>query len=148
MSLKKTVETAYIEAFKGKDAFKTGVLRMVKSAFSYKEKALMRELTDDDVLDSLAKEVKTREDAARQFTDAKRPDLAEKEAAEAAYIKTFLPAQIGEAELDQAIDEAIKATGAASAKDMGKVMGKILAAYKGRVDGGLVSAKVKARLSA
>ena len=83
-----------------------------------------------------------------QFEAGNRPDLVAKEAAELVLLQAYLPEQLGEAEIDALITEAISATGATSIKDMGKVMAQVKAAAAGQADMGLVSARIKARLSA
>jgi len=92
--------------------------------------------------------VKQRRDSITQFKNGGREDLADIELAEIAVLETYLPEQLGEAELDKIIDRAIQDSGAESIRDMGKVMGQIKAKAAGRADMGAVSAKVKERLGA
>jgi uncharacterized protein YqeY len=100
------------------------------------------------VLGVLDKMVKQRRDSISQFKNGGREDLADIELAEIAVLKTYLPEQLGEAELDRIIDQAIKDSGAESIRDMGNVMGQVKAKAAGRADMGAVSAKVKERLGA
>ena len=89
-----------------------------------------------------------RKESITQFEAGGRADLAAKETAEAAILQAYLPAQLGDAELDALIAEAIAATSATTVKDMGKVMGLVKAKAAGRADMGAVGARIKAKLGA
>jgi uncharacterized protein YqeY len=104
-------------------------------------------LDDSQVLAVLDKMGKQRRESIVQFEAGARADLVAKEAAELAIISSYLPAQLGAAELDALINEAIAQSGAASIKDMGKVMAQIKAKAQGRADMAAVGARIKARLS-
>jgi uncharacterized protein len=103
-------------------------------------------LDDAQVVAVLEKMVKQRKESLVQFQAGNRQDLVDKEAAEIELLKTYLPSQLGDAEIDALIAAAIAATGAGSVKDMGKVMGVIKAQAQGRADMGTVGAKIKAKL--
>ena len=94
----------------------------------------------------LEKMIKQRREAITQFAAGKRPDLVDKENSEIVVIQAYLPAQLGEAELDSLISEAIAASGATSVKDMGKVMAAVKPKVQGRADMGAVSARIKQKL--
>lgn len=102
---------------------------------------------NDDEVAVLQSARKRRLDAAQQFRDAGRTEMAEGEEAEAELIKRYLPEQIGEEELAQIVEDAIAETGAESPKDMGQVMKVVMGKTKGRADGAQVSALVKERLA-
>lgn len=136
------------DAMRAKDALKLSVLRMVLSGCKYARVEKMRDLEEADVVAVLKKAIKSREDSAQQFQAAGRLDLSEKEAAEAALLKAYLPAQLGGAELAAIVDAAIQESGATSVKEMGKVMKIVLAAHGARVDGKEVQKLVAARLGA
>lgn len=102
---------------------------------------------NDDEVAVLQSARKRRLDAARQFRDAGRAEMADGEEAEAELIKRYLPEQIGEEELTQLVNDAIAETGAESPKDMGQVMKVVMGKTKGRADGAQVSALVKERLA-
>jgi len=104
------------------------------------------ELTDDDVIGVLSKEAKQRRESAEEFRKGGRPELADKEAAEAAILAEYLPRQMSEAEIRSLVGEAVTATGASTAKDMGKVMGWLSPKTKGRADGRQVSEIVREAL--
>ncbi len=148
MSLVTTIEAALTAALKAGESEKLSVLRMTKAALKNKSIELGHELSDDEALAVISKEVKQRRDAETEFRAGNRPELADKEAAEAAMLTEYLPAQLSEAELVPLIEAAIASTGASQASDMGKVMGALMPQTRGKADGALVSKLVKERLGA
>lgn len=148
MSLAVAIEKDFLAAYKAKDQLKVSVLRMLKAALKNRQVELLRELSDEDVLAVIAKQVKQRQESVEQFTSAGRADLADREAAEQAVLESYLPARLGEAELAALVAEAVAETNATGMKDMGRVMQLLLAKVAGRADGKLVSQLVRARLSA
>jgi uncharacterized protein YqeY len=104
-----------------------------------------RELSDDDIIGVLSTEAKKRREAAQAFADGDRPEMAEKERAEAAVIADYLPAQLSEEEIAELVRTAIEQTGAAGEgmRAMGKVMGVVTPQTKGRADGAVVAAEVR-----
>lgn len=131
------------QAMKDGDKLKLGAIRMLRSAMKDKEIELIRPLTEEDVIAVVSRLIKQRKDAASQYADAGRSDLAEKELAEAAVFEIYLPEQMSEAEVEQAVRQAIAGSGAEGMKDMGKVMGVIRPKVQGKADMGVVSALVK-----
>ena len=101
----------------------------------------------DDELAVLRRERKRRLEAASQFRDGGRPELADREQEEAVLIETYLPAELDDAALDELVAAAIDQTGASSPKDMGQVMKTVMAAAGGRADGRRVSDRVRAALA-
>ncbi|MEK7184268.1 MAG: GatB/YqeY domain-containing protein [Patescibacteria group bacterium] len=148
MSLVTTIEADLITAMKAGDADKLSVLRMTKSALKNKSIELGHELSDDEAIAVIGREMKQRRDAEAEFRAGNRPELADKEAAEAAMLAEYLPAQLSEAELVPLVEAAIAKTGASTASDMGKVMGALMPETRGKADGSLVSKLVKERLGA
>lgn len=149
MRLEEKIAADFKEAFKAGDVLRRSVLTMLKSTIHNKaieKKQKDAVITDDEVLDIIASEVKRRRDAAGQFRDAGRQDLAEKEEAEAVILMTYLPAQMGEDEIMAAVDAAIATTGAAGEKDKGKVLGLLSKELKGKADMGIVSRIVVQKL--
>ncbi len=130
------------------DALRRDVLRMAEAAVYSVEKKEHRELSDDEVVAVLAREVKTRRESIDAFRAGGRDDLAAKEEAEIAILSGFLPEQLTDDEIQTLVDEAIARTGAASAKDLGRVMGAVSPKTRGRADGKRVSAIVAASLAA
>jgi uncharacterized protein YqeY len=120
---------------------------MVIAAAYNESKKQRRDLTDDEVLTVLTREVKTRNESVEAFTNAGRADAAAKEKAEIGIISAYLPEQLGPAEVERLVREAVDETGATSAKEMGKVMAVLMPRVKGRADGKQVSALVNAELA-
>jgi uncharacterized protein YqeY len=102
----------------------------------------------DDELVVLRRERKRRLEAATQFRDGGRPELAEQEESEATLIESYLPAELDDSELDELITAAIEETGASSPRDIGQVMKAVMASSGGRADGKRASARVREALSA
>lgn len=133
-------------AMKAGDKLKLGTMRMLAAAIVNREKEVRHELDDDEVREVAAKEVKRRTESIEAFEQGNRPDLVAKETAERDLLTAFAPEQLPDAEVDALIELAIASTGATGPKEMGKVMGAVMAAAKGKVDGLVVQAKVRARL--
>ena len=134
------------EAMKAGDKVTVSTLRMFASAIRYKEDEVGHELTDEEISEVAAKEVKKRTEAMEAFAAAGRDELVAKEQAEREVIAPWAPAQLDDASVDALVDEAFAATGATSMKEMGKVMGFVMGKAKGQVDGTIVQQKVRARL--
>ena len=149
MSLQKQVMEAMKKAMKEKDANALEALRSVKSAIlmAQTESGSKKELTDEEEVKLLQKQVKQRKDSAVIYKEQDREDLAEPELKQAAIIENFLPAQLSEEEVAKVVDEIIAETGADSMKDMGKVMGMANKKLVGKADGKTISTIVKQRLS-
>lgn len=122
-------------AMRSRDPLRRDVLRMASAAAYAVEKREHRELSDDELVAVLSREVKTRRESVEAFRAGGREDLASKEEAEIAILAEFLPQPLGEDELRALVDEGIATTGAASARDMGKVMGWLSPRIRGRADG-------------
>ncbi len=146
-ALKDRLNDAVKDAMRARDKARLGTLRMATAAIKQVEVDERIELDDARILALLDKQIKQRKDAAQQYRDAGRNDLAETEEAEMAVLQEFLPTPLTDAEIDALIDDAIQRTGAAGMQDMGKVMGELKPQLQGRADIGAVSGKVKQRLS-
>lgn len=133
-------------AMREKDTVALETVRMLRAAIQRREVDDRVELDDNGVLQVVQKMVKQCSDAATQFTDGGREDLADKERANIAVLEKYLPAQMSETELDELVQKAIADTGAESMKDMGKVMGVLRPQVQGRADMGALSARIKALL--
>jgi len=136
-----------VEAQKARDEVKVSTLRMLSAAIKNAEIAKGGELTDEEVMVQIAKGAKQHRESIDAYERGGRTDLVDKEKAELAVLQKYLPAQMGEAELGQIVDEVIKSVDASSPADMGRVMGAVMAKVKGQADGNAVSALVKSRLS-
>ncbi len=147
MALRDTLQQDMKTALRGGDKPKLGVVRLILAAVKQREVDERIELDDAQITVVLDKMSKQRRDSLEQYEKAGREDLAAQERFELDVIKTYLPEQLDETEIDQLISAAIEATGASSMKDMGKVMGQLKDKLQGRADMGAVSGKIKAKLS-
>ena len=123
------------ESMKARDAEKTSTLRMLQSSLKYAQIEAGHELGDDEALVVVRKEVKQRLDSIEQYSSGNRPELAEKERREMDLLKTYLPPELSDEEIERDLREIVATTGAQSKKDMGKVMKEATARFKGRVEG-------------
>jgi len=145
-ALKAQITAAMKDAMRAKDKERLGTIRMILAEFQRVEVDERIELDNTRTLAILDKMAKQRRDAAQQFRDAGRDDLADQEEREIAVIQEFLPQPLTEAEINQLIEAAMADTGASSMQDMGKVMGVLKPQVQGRADMGAVSKLIKARL--
>jgi len=135
-------------AMRAGDKPRLGALRMLWAAVRQREvDERAGELDDAAVIAAVEKAVKQRREAADQYRDAGRAELADKEQAELEVLREYLPQPLGESELAALVEEAVRETGAASLKDMGKVMATLRPRVQGRADMADVSARVKSRLA-
>jgi len=135
MSLKEQISNDIKTAMKEKNSALRDALRLLASAFKQIEVDERKELSDDDVIKIIQKQVKQRNDAMTQYRDAGREDLYEKEASEAAIFETYLPKQLTDDELEAALKSIITSIGATSIKDIGKIMGAASKALGVTADG-------------
>jgi uncharacterized protein YqeY len=148
VSLKDRIQEDRKAALRSGDKARLSVVGMLLAAIKQREVDERTDTTDAHVLKIIDKLVKQRQESATQFTAGGRPELAERELAEAEVLKTYLPAALSPAEVDALIEGAIATAGATSIKDMGKVMALLRDQAQGRADFGTVGERVKARLSA
>jgi hypothetical protein len=148
MSLLETLRTAQKTAMKARDKLSLGTIRMALAEVKQREIDGQKALEEPEVLAVITKMVKQRKDAATQYTDAQRQDLADIELAEITVLEGFLPQALTEDELTALIDQAIAETQAAGMQDMGKVMAWLKPKVQGRADMGKLSGAIKARLTA
>lgn len=147
-SITATIKAAMKDAMRAKAKERLSTIRMILAEFKRIEVDERIEVSDERALIVLDKMSKQRRDAATQYTEANRPELAEKELQENNVISEFLPAQLDEAELQKIINKAVSNSQASGMQDMGKVMGLVKPQIQGRADMGLASKLVKAALSA
>jgi uncharacterized protein YqeY len=147
VSLKEQLQQDMKQAMRGGEKRRLGAIRLMLAAIKQREVDERTELDDAAVTAVLDKMAKQRRESIAQYSKAGRDDLVEQENFELELLKTYLPEQLGEAEIDAMIEATIQSTGAASVKDMGKVMGQLKPKLQGRADMGAVSARIKARLS-
>ncbi len=147
MSLKQQLTEDMKAAMKGGDKHSLGVIRLINAAIKQREVDERIELDDAAVIAVLDKMVKQRKDSVTQYEAANREDLAAVERDEIVVIERYVPAKMGEAEIQAAIAAAKADTGASSAADIGKLMGVLKPKLAGQADMGLVSKLVKQALA-
>jgi uncharacterized protein YqeY len=145
-SLKNTLTEAMKDAMRAKEKFRLGVIRMVLAEIKRVEVDERIDVDDARCLAIIDKMSKQRRDAANQFVDGGRQDLADTELAEVEILKEFLPAQLSDDEIMSLIDQVISDTGASGPQGMGQVMGQLKPKVQGRADMQVVSKLVKDRL--
>jgi uncharacterized protein YqeY len=146
MSLKDRIQQDMKDAMRAKEKSRLATIRLILAAIKQREVDERIELDDTQVIAVLDKMTKQRRESISQFEQAGRDDLIAQENAELEIIRPYLPAALGEDELNALIDAALQATGASSIRDMGKVMGQLKPKIQGRADMGAVSALIKSRL--
>lgn len=148
MSLQKQVMTKMKEAMKAKDTVALQALRAVKSAFllAKTESGAQVEISEEQELKIIQKQVKQRKDSAAIFLKQGREDLASPELAEIAVLEQFLPEALSEEEIEKVVLETITDLNAEGMKDMGKVMGVVSKKLSGQADGKTISMLVKKNL--
>ncbi|KSU63744.1 hypothetical protein AS034_05750 [[Bacillus] enclensis] len=148
MSLLNRLNDDMKQAMKNKEKEKLSVIRMLKAALQNEAiKFGKQELSEDEELTVLSREVKQRKDSLHEFTKAGRDDLAEKIQTELTYVEIYMPKQLSEEEISAIVQETMAEVGASSKADMGKVMGAIMPKVKGKADGALVNKLVLQHLS-
>jgi len=148
MPLKDRITEDMKAAMRAKDQPRLSAVRLLLAAMKQKEVDERVELADADVLAIIEKMIKQRRESIAQYESAGRKDLAGVEQFELKVLSEYLPQQLSETEIAEAIAAALAESGAAGVKDMGKVMALLKPRMAGRADMGKVSALVKARLSA
>jgi uncharacterized protein YqeY len=143
MSVTEQLRSDMTSAMKAGEKTRVGALRLVLSELQKAAKD-----GGDDELAVLRRERKRRLEAAAQFRDGGRPELADQEESEAQLISGYLPAELADSELNAMIAAAIAETGASGPRDMGQVMKAVMAASGGRADGKTTSVRVREALSA
>jgi uncharacterized protein YqeY len=143
MELRERIEADTKTALKAGAKEKLSTLRMLNAALKNKQIDKRRQLTEEEVLETVRSLIKQRKDSIEQFAKGNRQDLVDKETAEVSVLEAYLPAQLSRAELETMVRDAVAQTGAQGARDMGKVMKALIPMLGGRADGKLVSELVK-----
>lgn len=147
MNPQEKIQTDLKESMKARDEVKVSTLRFLLSAVHNAKIEKREELTDEDVIGVIQKQVKQRKESIESFEKGDRDDLVQKETKELEILEKYLPEQISDSELDILIDKAIKDTSSSSVADIGKVMGKLSSELKGKADMSVVSSVVRKKLS-
>lgn len=150
--LRDDISAALKDAMRAKDTIKTATLRLILAAIKDRDIAARTDgnsdgIGDDEVMKVLQTMVKQRQESIKMYEQGNRPELAEQEAKEIAIIRTFLPEQMSDAEIEAAVTSLITELGASSLKDMGPAMGALRERYAGRMDFGKASAILKQALA-
>ncbi|MCM2591825.1 GatB/YqeY domain-containing protein [Rossellomorea marisflavi] len=148
MSLLDRLNDDMKQAMKNKEKEKLSVIRMLKASLQNEAiKFGKQQLSEDEELTVLSREVKQRKDSLQEFQNAGRDDLVEKLQAELTYVEIYMPEQLSEEEVSAIVQETVAEVGASSKADMGRVMGAIMPKVKGKADGALVNKLVLHHLS-
>lgn len=134
------------EAMKNKDSFRLGVIRMIKGAMQLAKPNPREELTDDEVISVISKQIKMRKDSIAQFEAAGREDLVHQNEQEIEILSSYMPEELTIEELNQIIDKVFDEVKPTSQKDIGIIMKSISPLVKGKADMSLVNKLIKERL--
>ncbi len=143
MSIKETLTQDLKLALKEKDTIKKNTVQGIRAAILQFEKDNLTELSDDGILDVIAKELKKRKDVLPEYEKSGRQDLITQLNREIEIVMGYLPSQLSEDELDEIVRQAVEITGASSMKDMGALMAEVMPKVRGRADGKMVNALAK-----
>ena len=147
MSLREKIPQDLKDALRGKKTLELTVLRMLQSSIRNKEiEKQKKELTDEEVIEVVAGEIKKRKEAAAEFEKVGRQEAAQQEKAEAEILLKYMPRQLSEDEIRAEVMKAVADSGAGGIKDLGKVMKAIIPAVKGKADGAVVNKIVREEL--
>ena len=147
MSFKEKLDQDFKKALKDRDAVRTSVIRLLKTAIKNREVEKRGELSEEEILQAVNSQAKSRKESITEFKKAGRDDLVKKEEQELSILSEYLPEQLTPEELEKIIDTALRDVEAEGPKDMGKVMKILMPNITGRSDGKIVSQMVKDKLS-
>ena len=147
MTLLEQLSKDMVEAMKNKDSFTLGVIRMAKGAIQLEGINKKKELTDEDVVSVISKQIKMRNDSIAEFTKANRTDLVEQNKKEIEILSKSMPEQLSLDEVNKILDDAFALINPTSSKDMGLIMKEVTPKLKGKADMGQVTANIKERIA-
>ena len=147
MTLLEQLSKDMVEAMKNKDSFTLGVIRMAKGAIQLEGINKKKELTDEDVVSVISKQIKMRNDSIAEFTKANRTDLVEQNKKEIEILSKYMPEQLSLDEVNKILDDAFASINPTSSKDMGLIMKEVTPKLKGKADMGQVTANIKERIA-
>lgn len=131
---------------KEKNKLALNTVKMVNAEIKKQEIDKQKELTDEEVISVIEKQIKNRKDSVEQYRNANREDLADQESKEIEVLMKYLPEQLSKEEIEKIVDEVIEEVGAKTKSDFGKVMGKIMPKVKGKADGNMIKKVVQKKL--
>jgi|APSaa5957512535_1039671.scaffolds.fasta_scaffold338306_1 uncharacterized protein len=143
MSLNTQLDDDFKQAFKGKDAEKLSILRLVRSSIKNLEIKTQGEASEEDVVEILQREIKQHKESIEAFEKADRPDEVKRLKQESDLLQAYLPDQLSSDEIKDVVEKAIQETDASNMADMGKVMGSVMGKVKGRAGGDEVGNMVR-----
>lgn len=147
MALLDTINNDMKNYMKEKDSFSLGVVRMVKGAIQLESISKKKELTDEEIISVISKQIKMRKDSIVEFEKGNRQDLVEQNKKEIEILNKYMPEQLSMEEINKIIDEAFLLIKPTSSKEQGLIMKEITPKLKGRADMSLVSGIIKDRLN-
>ncbi len=147
MPLADQVDADLIVAMKARDSVRLLTLRLLKAAAKNAEVEKRTPLTEDEYLSIVQRQVKIRREAIGEYERGNRPELAEREQAELAILRKYMPEQLPDEAILEALNEAIVATGASGPGDLGKVMSRVMPSLKGRAEGARINQLARERLA-
>ena len=147
MALLEQLSKDMVEAMKNKDSFTLGVIRMAKGAIQLESINKKKELTDEDVVSVISKQIKMRNDSITEFSKANRTDLVEQNKKEIEILSKYMPEQLSLDEVNKILDDAFAQINPTSSKDMGLIMKEVTPKLKGKADMGQVTANIKERIA-
>ncbi|MCK1982111.1 MULTISPECIES: GatB/YqeY domain-containing protein [Peribacillus] len=147
MSLLERLNNDMKQAMKNKEKDKLSVIRMLKASIQNEALKQRQDLTDDEELTVLSRELKQRKDSLQEFENAGRSDLVDKVRTELVYVEAYMPEQLSEEDISTIVKQTIEEVNATSKADMGRVMGALMPKVKGKADGSLVNKLVQQHLS-
>ena len=150
--MRERIKAALTQAIKSRDQVRVSTLRLISAAIKDRDIAARGEgnetgVSHNEILSILDKMIRQRNESVKAYEEAGRLELADRERSEIKVIQEFLPRQLTEEEIDQAIRTAVKEVGASSIRDMGRVMGQLKGRYAGQMDFGRVGPVVRNLLS-
>lgn len=147
MSLFEQINQDMITYMKNKDSFSLGVIRMVKGAIQLEKINKGKDLTDDEIIAVISKQIKMRNDSIAEFKKAERNDLVEQNQKEIEILNKYMPEQLSLEEVNQIIDEAFEKVAPTSNKDMGLIMKEVSPKLRGRADMSQVNLIIREKLA-
>lgn len=147
MNLQEQITNDLKEAMKAKDSFRLGVIRMLKGALMLEKINKMHELSNEEIIDVVSKQIKMRKDSIIEFTKANRDDLVKQNEEEIIILNSYMPPQLSEEELKKIVEDTFAKVAPTSIKEMGKVMKEITPLVKGKADMSVVSALIKEKFN-
>ena len=147
MTLLEQLSKDMVVSMKNKDSFSLGVIRMAKGAIQLESINKKKELTEEEVVAVISKQIKMRNDSIQEFTKANRMDLVEQNKKEIEILNKYMPEQLSLDEVNKIIEEAFNVVNPTSAKDMGAIMREVSPKLKGKADMGQVNAIIKEKLA-